>query len=183
MHDLSGKNFGLLTVIKRNGNEPIRGGILWLCKCDCGVLCTKRGDFLRRGITKSCGCYRLKGRIKQDTSLNSLFANYKKDAKKRNYCFDLTKEYFSLLISKNCVYCGIEPQNTYKHRKNIEDSRACIYNGVDRIDNSIGYTIENSVTCCKTCNFMKGSISIQDWNKWLELLVKHWTELSALETL
>ena len=31
------------------------------------------------------------------------------------------------------------------------------YNGIDRIDNNIGYIMDNSITCCETCNRMKRS--------------------------
>lgn len=30
------------------------------------------------------------------------------------------------------------------------------YNGIDRLDNTKGYTPENSVACCKHCNSLKG---------------------------
>ena len=35
-----------------------QGKVLWLCRCDCGNSCISRGELLRRGETKSCGCYR-----------------------------------------------------------------------------------------------------------------------------
>lgn len=41
-----------------------------------------------------------------------------------------------------------------------------IYNGIDRIDNAKGYTIENSVTCCKRCNFAKRNMSYDEFISW-----------------
>lgn len=53
----------------------------------------------------------------------------------------------------SCVYCGCLPSNPTKFR----GPGSFLYNGVDRIDNMIGYTLENTVTACKLCNSMKSS--------------------------
>lgn len=42
-----------------------------------------------------------------------------------------------------------------------------IYNGIDRIDNSKGYTKENSITACKQCNISKSTYSQQDFINWI----------------
>ena len=55
--DLTGKKFGRVTVIKRVGTEK-HGGIIWNCSCSCGNSFNVVGDSLKRGLTKSCGCYR-----------------------------------------------------------------------------------------------------------------------------
>lgn len=55
--DLTAQRFGRLTVVHRD-----RSGIrktrtaYWVCRCDCGAATTIHGDFLRRGLTTSCGC-------------------------------------------------------------------------------------------------------------------------------
>jgi 5-methylcytosine-specific restriction endonuclease McrA len=172
--DLTGKRFGFLEVIKRNGSEPKRSGSLWLCKCDCGILTTTRSSFLRRGVTKSCGCYRDKHLIKFETALNTLFFIYGKDAKKRGYDFNLDLNEFEEITKSKCFYCGVDPSLIYKHRKNISDDRGYIYNGIDRKNNSKGYTIENSVPCCKTCNVMKGAMDLKEWDEWREKIAMQW---------
>lgn len=55
--DLTGKRFGRLIVIKES--EKTYGQVMWLCKCDCGKTKSINGNSLRRGISTSCGCYRL----------------------------------------------------------------------------------------------------------------------------
>lgn len=53
--DMTGQKFGQLLVVNfagRRGNE-----YLWLCKCDCGREKAVNGCSLRRGLSKSCGCY------------------------------------------------------------------------------------------------------------------------------
>ena len=54
--DLTGQRFGRLVVISRVAN---RGNMsVWRCQCDCGNITDVYGNNLRRGYTKSCGCYR-----------------------------------------------------------------------------------------------------------------------------
>ena len=38
---------------------------------------------------------------------------------------------------------------------------------IDRVDSDRGYTKENSVTCCKYCNFAKHTMSEDDFYKWI----------------
>ena len=56
MVDLKGKKFGRWTVLERAGNYP-GGQVCWLCKCECGTERVVSGINLRRGVSKSCGCY------------------------------------------------------------------------------------------------------------------------------
>ena len=57
--DLTGRRFGRLYVLKREGTHVSPGGskkALWLCVCDCGNLTTTRTRELKGGHTQSCGC-------------------------------------------------------------------------------------------------------------------------------
>jgi hypothetical protein len=172
--DLIGKRFGMLQVLKRNGSEKSRGNALWLCQCDCGLLTTTRSSFLRNGVTKSCGCFRNTRLIDPEAACNTVFCHYKKDAKKRGYEFNISKDKFKELTKQNCFYCGCKPSLLFKHKKNIENNRGYIYNGIDRKDNLLGYTIENCVTCCKTCNVMKGAMNLKEWDQWREKIAMPW---------
>ena len=53
--DLTGQQFGKLTVIQRDGS--INGHAAWQCKCSCGNLTIVSSDKLRSGHTQSCGCF------------------------------------------------------------------------------------------------------------------------------
>jgi hypothetical protein len=53
--DISGQKFGRLTVTEFHGIDK-RGYALWNCICECGRRPVVRGDRLRSGNTKSCGC-------------------------------------------------------------------------------------------------------------------------------
>lgn len=48
-----GNKYNRLTVLKISHSD---NGIFWLCKCDCGEKKAIKGNALRRGIIKSCGC-------------------------------------------------------------------------------------------------------------------------------
>ncbi len=51
-----GSRFGRLSVIGRTAERSSGGMIRYACRCDCGGECVVRGDALRRGVTRSCGC-------------------------------------------------------------------------------------------------------------------------------
>lgn len=51
-NDLSGKKFGLLTLVRRNGEG------LWHTACDCGNVKLLRAQSVTSGNTRSCGCAR-----------------------------------------------------------------------------------------------------------------------------
>ena len=53
--DLKGMTFGRLTVLEK---APSTGGQAeWICKCLCGNMTKVKGQHLRSGAIKSCGCY------------------------------------------------------------------------------------------------------------------------------
>lgn len=56
--DMTGLRYGLLTVLHRGGAQG-KGQVAWRCVCDCGNEALVRGDQLRSGHTRSCGCIRL----------------------------------------------------------------------------------------------------------------------------
>jgi hypothetical protein len=64
-------------------------------------------------------------------------------AKERHISFNLTPEQFKNLWQAPCYYCGSEIKTI----------------GIDRINNNEGYILNNVVSCCKICNFMKGKLS------------------------
>lgn len=53
-NDLTGSKFNRLRVVGFGGNKG--GRCFWECVCDCGKTVKIRGDALKSGSTKSCGC-------------------------------------------------------------------------------------------------------------------------------
>ena len=71
--DISGQKFNRLTVL-----FPIEGtrkGVYWACECECGNYIITRGDGLKRGTTKSCGCWNTEVRRQQCNKRNLDKAN------------------------------------------------------------------------------------------------------------
>jgi len=101
-----------------------------------------------------------------EASFNELFSRYKNRAKEKNRKWDLTKEEFRYLTKQNCYYCGkIPSQNA---RKNSRFNGIYIYNGLDRLDNKIGYIKKNVVSCCGRCNFAKAGLSYDEFIAWIK---------------
>lgn len=55
--DMKGQKINRLTIIERYYKQS-SNRTLWLCKCDCGNEVVAEGYQIRKGYTKSCGCYR-----------------------------------------------------------------------------------------------------------------------------
>lgn len=62
MENLVGKRFGKLVVIKQDLSMHKNRRRYWICQCDCGNLSKPiRGQSLKDGHTKSCGCIKSLG--------------------------------------------------------------------------------------------------------------------------
>lgn len=48
-------------------------------------------------------------------------------------------------MEDHCFYCNFKSEDGY-------------LNGIDRLDNNVGYSVENTVSCCGPCNFMKHAL-------------------------
>lgn len=159
--DLSGMIFGRLTVLYRGVNDN-RGQARWICRCSCGQETLVRTSHLKRGKTQSCGCLVGIKLEKGESGLNALLASYRRCILHRKLEFKLTKEEFRRLTQQNCYYCAASPSQTI----GIGWSRYS-YNGIDRVDNSIGYSVNNCVACCKWCNIAKSNRSKEDFLSWI----------------
>lgn len=80
-----------------------------------------------------------------DSSPEIVFNKYKRDSRRREINFELTKEYFFKFQGKPCHYCGEKFQKIR----------------LDRKDNNIGYVKGNVVSCCWPCNILKGSFDVK----------------------
>lgn len=55
--NLTGQRYGRLIVLEETKKRDIGGNVIWKCLCDCGETTYTSAQNLRRGYTKSCGCY------------------------------------------------------------------------------------------------------------------------------
>jgi len=154
-----GKIIGNFKVLKRKGIDINQNYFLWEVQC---LLCNKIRIMKTRDIPrqKSCGC--LKTKPKGESGFNQLYTSYKMNAKKRNIEFLLTREEFKTLTKQNCYYCGEEPKQVVSNKECVDHS-SYVYNGIDRIDNTKGYTKNNCVSCCGIHNKMKMCMSYHEF--------------------
>lgn len=106
-----------------------------------------------------------------ESTTNILYSHYKRRGIKNYEHFDIDIEYFKILIKDNCFYCGSEPLGEYKGNKTSYG--ATKYNGLDRINNNLGYIKSNVVTCCKICNAAKGELSYENFLLWINKIYRH----------
>jgi len=79
---------------------------------------------------------------KQERSPNALFFEAQRSAKERAIPWSIPLWEYVELRSKSCFYCGGQ-----LNKRGI---------GLDRLENSKGYSVDNVVPCCFDCNSVKG---------------------------
>lgn len=172
LENLEGKTFGYWSVGKYNPQTK-----KWGCICQCGTVKEQRANTLKSGKSQSCGCKTseiLSGIRKKPDNLrikNTIYKGYKTSAKKKKRNFQLTKEQFFGMIQSKCHYCGVGPEtkwNDLVYGTLKFPVKNFLYNGIDRKDNSLGYTLENCVPCCSKCNLSKRTMSIDEWKQWIQ---------------
>lgn len=184
--NLIGQRFGRLTVL--GYLSPADGKLLfperrregrWLCRCDCGVEKYINTSAIRN--TKSCGCLnretssengRKAGRAAyipdRHRFLTKRVANYyRKNAETRDVEWALSLNDVSALILLDCAYCGSQPSNKFKTINKYGEVEILVHSGIDRVDSTRGYTIDNVVPCCKVCNTAKLNMSLAEFHDWV----------------
>ena len=159
--------------------------IIWELRCDCGNTCYARPNQVTRfgKGKKSCGCttaadlskagQRNRRFTPRESTARLVWCQTYKDAK---------WETFLTLSQHDCHYCGRPPQLTRNKaystgKKPVSDYQrengSFTYNGLDRIDSSIGHTDDNVIPCCSTCNSMKGAMGYQEFKAHIRQVYRH----------
>ena len=85
------------------------------------------------------------------------YAHYKEGADARGLSFELTSPEFWSFWQKPCTYCGSDIETI----------------GLDRINPSEGYTINNVTPCCSRCNEMKMADDTTTWVSHMKKILQH----------
>ena len=135
------------------------------CKCgntsigDSTHITRKISNLMAEGFTACMQCYHkykqeLKDRQEKNAELyvyKDVYREYVKKSKERGIEFELSLDQCSPIFASACFYCGAPPKN-----KRTRDTGITVwYQGIDRLDNSVGYLLYNVVPCCKYCNSFK----------------------------
>jgi len=155
-----------LLVIKNNKRQI-------LCKC---TKCNKNvsidiSSINRKIKSKSSFCEKCITRRYDDNYIyESAMYDYKKKAKERDLDFNLTFDQFKNIVSQNCHYCNGKPFSS-RFSKKEWNSKVKI-NGIDRKDNTKGYTNKNSLPCCGICNKGKNNKTYKEFIEYLNRIVE-----------
>jgi hypothetical protein len=163
-----GDKFNRLTVLEFSKSDK-RWRKWYKVKCDCGSEKVVMGSAMTSGNTKSCGCLskeikKSKRISKNHSEITAIILGYKRHAERRGFKWQLTRKDVEKLVKMNCFYCDSKPNNIKKTKNSIGDG--FIYSGIDRVDSSKNYTKENSVSCCKICNYAKSDMSLNEFQEW-----------------
>lgn len=102
-----------------------------------------------------------------EAAFNHLYVEYQGGARKRGISWELTKEQFRELTSSPCYYTGRLPSQIKRAA-----GGDYIYNGVDRLDSSKGYTVDNCVPCIGRVNEMKMDSAYEEFIELCRAVVK-----------
>jgi len=150
-----------------------------LCICDCGrTRIVRQTNLRRRKVTCCAFCSARKAwqrrprRTISDMSISRRIDEYKGNAIKKKIRFALTFEECKSVLLGTCKYCGSGPVKMIapKHASRLG---GIMLNGIDRIDNELGYEIENVVSCCAQCNYAKRDMPLAEFLAWARRLASH----------
>lgn len=172
------------------------------CTCGSGERIVKSKD-LRSGNTKSCGCLKIERIQSLQTTRQSTRSGfernqtlafrrylrwYTRNADRREIQWYLSEQDFRMIVSQPCRYCGIEPKQNdrfaieYLRRFISRGTKACEstynnkiihVNGVDRIDSSRPYVLDNCVPSCTDCNLAKHTKTEEEFLSWVGRVWKY----------
>ncbi len=92
----------------------------------------------------------------QDNPDKRAYHTYKNNAKKRDLVFNINFEEFMTFWQQPCSYCHDDVETI----------------GIDRVDNAIGYELDNLISCCAKCNWMKADLSTEDFIKHCKKIIR-----------
>lgn len=163
-----GERYGrleVLSIVERTAN-----GARYRCRCDCGT--ETRVSSTNIGRILSCGC------LNRDAVASTRVWEVEFN-RERQYAslrrggggvpWTLTLEEFTAIVTGACSYCGTPPNRDTVVGRRPRAKR----NGIDRVDNAVGYVLANCVPCCSICNKMKLTLSKDDFLAHVRRIVKH----------
>lgn len=147
MEDLTGMKFGRLEVISRgedyfysNGKHKVR----WNCRCECGKCIQVLSNNLKRGNTKSCGCYNDEVRRTRSTThgdrhtrLYSIWSNIK------TRCYDSNSHNYIKYGARGITMCDAWKDSYDEFKKWAIENGYSDDLSIDRIDVNGNYEPSN----------------------------------------
>lgn len=182
----AGHKFGQLTYTGRDESRQYATGRKRMLEvqCSCGKTFWVQHNNLISANTQRCLNCAAKSRANNNKRFEADEVNrrqciqgYVRGAQKRGLSYELSEAEFVKLTKQNCHYCGAEPSNVFNLKKPDGTPKAAapfIYNGLDRVDPSKGYSWDNCVPCCYDCNKAKNAMSPERFQAWLHRVYNHY---------
>ncbi len=139
-YNLVNQRFGRLVVLKENGNTK-RGAVLWQCKCDCGNIINTISTSLKKGRTKSCGCYQKdqakKAQTKHNMENTFIYSTWKSMIMR---CFNPNRKSYPRYGGRGITVCNrwMDFENFYADMGERPEGMT-----IDRINNDGNYEPSN----------------------------------------
>lgn len=157
--DISGQRFGRWTALRRI--PPAKpGGCKWVCQCDCGAEREVYLSHLRRGASRSCGCFAVEAHTRHGEANTVLYRRHKAMLAR---CYNPNHKQFHDYGGRGIGVC-----DEWRDYENFSRwSRSSGYRReleLDRIDNDADYSPDNCrwVTHRQNMNNMRTT-------KWLRI--------------
>ncbi len=166
--DITGQRFFRFIVIEFLGRRN-NGNSLWLCKCDCGRETQNDLSTLKEGKAKSCGKCQWRGDMPQE-----FWTQLIKSAEKRNYEFNLTKDYIWSLFEQQNGICKLSGLPVGFGNRSIKtNKKRTTTASLDRIDNNKGYIIGNVQWVHKDINKMRREFTIEYYKEMCQAVANY----------
>lgn len=146
--DLTGRRFGMLTVIGRAPNYEKGKNKMsrWECLCDCGNTRTYLGTVLQRGDANSCGCQKARWNGEAHTTHGGSKSRlYRRWAIIKRRCADTSIEHARNYRNRGITVCEewLGPNGYANFREWALNNGYSPELTIDRIDNEKGYSPDN----------------------------------------
>lgn len=173
MNDLRSRRFGYLVALEPSGKKG--GYIAWKCLCDCGNTSVVSSNSLTMGNTRSCGCQQRKRPHPRPRAISKeefahLYYSAKTRAKKSG--LEFTISIYDIEVPLACPVLGL------KLEKSTTGKRVDSSPSLDRIDNSKGYTKDNTRVISWRANKLKSDASIEELEAVLSYMKENDTRTS-----
>jgi hypothetical protein len=139
--DITGQKFGRLLAVKFAGVSSDRA-LLWHCVCDCGKETITRSKLMRRGHTKSCGCFNLEKCREPDTHGASKTNEYNLWVAMKRRCYNPNSQDFHNWGGRGIRVCDAW-RNSFETFLADMGPRPSLDHSVGRIDSDKDYGPNN----------------------------------------
>lgn len=167
--DYSGQEYNRIKILKfleKQNNKDKCNYYIYECQCHCGKIFNKIGSYIVSGAILSCGCLKDAIGFEFGDIPHGYWQRIENSALRRKIEFKITPNYAWEIWQKQNGKCRFTNESLIFHRTGTDAYTKQTTASLDRIDSSKGYIEGNVQWVHKTINFMKLSMSDQEFIQW-----------------